>query len=181
MSRSPPLDRCFFRQEVCSSPPAAVRPCRERVLGTCSSGGVRRLPRRRPQEQGGRPLGRTAGTGRPLPVPRQASRSPPPRRAPGEPRPPGSTAGDAGGNGDGTTVVYSSHVVSELEGVCDFLIVLGNARVQLADESSTCSPRTGRWLVRVPSGSRGPMWEPSSRPKRVDGRRTFWSGGCRWW
>lgn len=35
---------------------------------------------------------------------------------------------------DGTTVVYSSHVVSELEGVCDFLIVLGNSRVQLADD-----------------------------------------------
>lgn len=35
---------------------------------------------------------------------------------------------------DGTTLFYSSHVVSELEGICDHLVVLAGARVQLADD-----------------------------------------------
>jgi ABC-2 type transport system ATP-binding protein len=35
---------------------------------------------------------------------------------------------------DGITVLYSSHVVSELERVSDYLIVLAGGRVQLADE-----------------------------------------------
>lgn len=34
----------------------------------------------------------------------------------------------------GTTVVLSSHVVSELEGACDFLLVIGSGRVRLAGD-----------------------------------------------
>ena len=33
----------------------------------------------------------------------------------------------------GTTVVFSSHVVSELERICDFLVVISRSQVQLAD------------------------------------------------
>src|SRR5206468_7404336 len=35
---------------------------------------------------------------------------------------------------DGTSVVLSSHVVAELEKVCDYLIVLSGGRVQVAGE-----------------------------------------------
>ncbi|WP_037577951.1 ABC transporter ATP-binding protein [Phaeacidiphilus oryzae] len=35
---------------------------------------------------------------------------------------------------DGITVLYSSHVVSELERVCDHLVVLNGGRVQIADD-----------------------------------------------
>ncbi|MFI5987269.1 ABC transporter ATP-binding protein [Streptomyces sp. NPDC051555] len=34
----------------------------------------------------------------------------------------------------GTTVLLSSHVLSELEGTCDFLVVLGSGRVRLAGD-----------------------------------------------
>ena len=35
---------------------------------------------------------------------------------------------------EGISVVYSSHVVSELERVCDYLIVLAGGRVQVSDD-----------------------------------------------
>ncbi|RMI31578.1 ABC transporter ATP-binding protein [Streptomyces triticirhizae] len=35
----------------------------------------------------------------------------------------------------GTTVVMSSHVLAELEGACDYLLLLGNGRIRLAGEN----------------------------------------------
>jgi ABC-2 type transport system ATP-binding protein len=35
----------------------------------------------------------------------------------------------------GTTIVMSSHVIAELEGACDYLVLLGDGRVRLAGES----------------------------------------------
>ena len=55
----------------------------------------------------------------------------------------------------GLTVLIASHVVSELERLCDWLIVLTGGHVQLAGRSTTCSPRTGcspsRARPRTPS------------------------------
>jgi len=58
------------------------------------------------------------------------------RRAGGQPGPigphkaPASTDGTGGRTG--TTVLLSSHIISELEPVCDYLIILSSSRVQLA-------------------------------------------------
>ncbi len=62
----------------------------------------------------------------------------------------------------GTTVVMSSHVVPELEGSCDHLLLLGAGRARLPGRWRTCSPRTP-WS---PAGPRTPSTHrtPSSSP-----------------
>src|SRR5580704_17372355 len=45
--------------------------------------------------------------------------------------------------GTGLTVIIASHVVSELERLCDWLIVLTGGQVQVAGPADTCSPHTG--------------------------------------
>ncbi|HKV85131.1 MAG TPA: ABC transporter ATP-binding protein, partial [Ktedonobacterales bacterium] len=49
---------------------------------------------------------------------------------------------------DGLTVLLSSHIIADLEQVCDYLIILASARVQLAGDIEEIT-RT-HWMVSVP-------------------------------
>ena len=88
---------------------------------------------------------------------------------------------------DGTTVLLSSHVVSELESTCDFIIILSASRVQVADDldhllashrllvgdrenspdrldgvhvvAHAASARQGQWLVQISDPVEDPSWE----------------------
>jgi ABC-2 type transport system ATP-binding protein len=88
---------------------------------------------------------------------------------------------------DGTTVLLSSHVVSELESTCDFIIILSASRVQVVDDldhlltshrlllgdredspdridgvqviAHTTSTREAQWLVRVSDRFEDSTWE----------------------
>ena len=88
---------------------------------------------------------------------------------------------------DGTTVFLSSHVISELESVCDFIVILSASRIQVADDldhllashhvlvgdreltplgldgvqviSSSASARQRQWLVRSEAPIEEPPWE----------------------
>lgn len=54
----------------------------------------------------------------------------------------------------GTTVFLSSHIISELEPVCDHLIVLSSSRVQTA--GSVDDLLAGHWLLVGPQGDQSP-------------------------
>lgn len=49
---------------------------------------------------------------------------------------------------DGLTVLLSSHIIADLEQVCDYLIILSSARVQLAGDIDAIA--TTHWMVTVP-------------------------------
>jgi ABC-2 type transport system ATP-binding protein len=53
----------------------------------------------------------------------------------------------------GTTVVLSSHIVSELEPICDYLIILSKSKVQVS--ATTESLLASHHLLVGPQGSRG--------------------------
>ena len=54
----------------------------------------------------------------------------------------------------GATVVFSSHVVSELERVCDYLVVIARSRVQLAGDADEILARHARLIG--PGGASAP-------------------------
>ena len=56
----------------------------------------------------------------------------------------------------GISVVLSSHLVSDLERVCDYLVVLVASRVQLAGETSSDLLAPHHRLVRSAARSRAP-------------------------
>jgi ABC-2 type transport system ATP-binding protein len=60
----------------------------------------------------------------------------------------------------GASVILSSHLVSDLERVCDYLVVLVGSRVRLAGEVDELLATHARLI--------GPRCEPSSRPAGVD-------------
>src|SRR5215470_10643637 len=97
----------------------------------------------------------------------------------------------------GTSVVLSSHLVGDLERVCDYLPVLVASRVRVAGRSARCWPRTagypGRAATRPPSRqarklsrkatptSRVSCWSaPASRSTTRPGpsRRSAWRTWC---
>ena len=49
----------------------------------------------------------------------------------------------------GTTVLLSSHLLADLERVCDYLIVLHAARVNWSAAWRTCSPSIGSSSARA--------------------------------
>jgi len=51
---------------------------------------------------------------------------------------------------DGVTVVFSSHVIAELERICDYLVVLGTGRVQVAGDIDDL--RAGHRILTGPAG-----------------------------
>jgi energy-coupling factor transporter ATP-binding protein EcfA2 len=101
----------------------------------------------------------------------------------------------------GLTVVIASHVVSELERLCDWLIVLTGGRVQLAGPADDllaatgCSPSPAR--PRTPSFPGSPSTAPTAtgtppcwsaptrhcwrRSSAPDGRPTRWASNSSSW
>jgi ABC-2 type transport system ATP-binding protein len=59
---------------------------------------------------------------------------------------------------EGLSVVHSSHLVSDIERVCDYLVVLVGSRVQAAGDVTPCSPPTASPVARRPG------WKTSSSP-----------------
>ena len=55
-----------------------------------------------------------------------------------------------------TTVLLSSHLLAELERVCDWVVVLGGGRVQLAGDVEELV--ASHWWVRLPRGSARADW-----------------------
>ncbi len=68
----------------------------------------------------------------------------------------------------GLTVVLSSHLVADLERVCDHLILLAASRVQLCGDIDTCWPSTRSWSgrARTPRRSSGTHTRRAGRPHR---------------
>ena len=73
---------------------------------------------------------------------------------------------------DGLTVLLSSHIIADLERVCDYLIILSAARVQLAgeiDDAASHAQAAGRAASR--SRRRGPRPQRDPGHARPSGRR----------
>ena len=74
---------------------------------------------------------------------------------------------------DGVTVVFSSHVIGELERVCDHLVVLNHGRIACRETSKRCSPTTGCWSAPArPTTSTTPR--ASSKPPTPIGTPPCW-------
>ena len=81
--------------------------------------------------------------------------------------------------GTGLTVLIASHVVSELERLCDWLIILTGGHVQLARaEPTICSPRTGCSPSPAPPGTLRFPGSPSTAPTAT-GTPPCWSAPAR--
>lgn len=61
---------------------------------------------------------------------------------------------------DGVSVVLSSHLVADLERVCDYLVVLANSRVQIVEEVTV--------LLASHRRLSGPRRDPGSLPASLE-------------
>ena len=105
-------------------------------------------------------LRRAARPARPHPGGRQAPGPADPRRAGRQPRPAGPPRVPAGADGvrrrTGVSVVLSSHLVADLERVCDYLVVLVDSRVHVAGDVDD--------LLATHRRLTGPRRDPASMP-----------------
>src|SRR5215469_6568863 len=77
--------------------------------------------------------------------------------------------------GQSLSVLLSSHLVSDLERVCDYLVVLVASQVQVAGESATCSTRTTACPGRAATPPRCPRTRKSSPRATPISRPACWS------
>jgi ABC-2 type transport system ATP-binding protein len=66
---------------------------------------------------------------------------------------------------DGVAVLFSSHVIAELERICDYLVVLQNGRVQVAGDIDEL--RAGHRIVNGP-----PDWPERTGVSVINATRT---------
>ncbi len=125
-----PLPRRFTIGETLRARPGA-----EPELGRRGRRGADRRARPFAPATGRNALGRPAGTGRAHAGAGEAAAGAAARRAGRVARPAGAAGVPhrraAGGDRDRITVVLSSHIVADLERICDRLIILANGRTQL--------------------------------------------------
>ena len=114
-----------------------------------------RRPRRRPLPQ---LLARDEAAARHRRRPARRSRAADPRRAGQRPRPAGrardARARSASLAGTGRTVLVSSHDLSELEQVCDWLVLIDTGRSLYQGRRASCSTASSRGLAVAPERAR---------------------------
>ena len=148
-----------LRRAVGRRPPAARRAAQP-GLGRRAGARPDRAARPGPGAEGREAVRRAARPARADPGRRQAARAADPRRAGGQPRPAGPARVPAGPDGGrrraaSVSVVLSSHLVADLERVCDYLIVLVASRVRVAGRG------------RRAAGHPPPADRPAPRPGRA--------------
>ena len=126
--------------------PPAARRAPQPGLGRRPGAAADRAARARPRAEGAQALRRPARAARAHARHRQAPGAADPRRAGRQPRPARAARVPAGPDGGRRRAraqrVLSSHLVSDLERACDYLVVLVDSRVQLAGDIDALWRRT---------------------------------------